>query len=1475
MDPVYEKSVMSLLGNYFKKHDVADLQKRSYDFFLTHRLSKIIEEEPYIEVQVKKNLFFRVEFGQTFVDKPYIVDEKRIIQYICPSEALLRDLTYSSVVSVTIHTFLVQKNEEGEEILEEKTHLKIPFARIPMMVGCSMCNLNALSPEDRRKKGHCDKDPGGYFIIKGKERVLVAQERINYNIVYVFEKKMTDQKHVMVSEIRSMSEETGHSVLVQMKIVANNLRVFVSLPFIAQDIPLGYVFMAYGCTLEKIEQILRQNLGYRQHKDLEVMIKAVMRDGQIIQDEEHAIQYIAQFATHVVSKDRRVQYVRQILMNEVFPHLGISSHEDHKMLFLGHMCAKTMLTLTGHRAMDDRDHLSNKRIEVSGTLVGDLFRTLWKRFTRTIEPQLSRRQDILIIISKMNLITMGLRHCFSTGNWGIPKSNYIRTGVSQVLSRLTFNSTLSHLRRIVIPIGKEGRNTKIRQVHPTQIGFFCSSETPEGSSAGIVKNFALLSEVSLAFDPIFMRMILEKLPGIVTDSRRFLQTTNTKITKVILNGNWMGVVTDGEAIMSLMTRMKRESKLIPPCVSLTHDVLEAEIRVFCDEGRMIRPLFVASRMPTLEEMKGEAAWEKMVERGQIVWVDSHELEDMVVAMYPHEIREGITDYCEIHPCLILGICASIMPYADHTQSPRICYHSSMVKQAIGIYSGTNEIRADTVVHVLCQPERLLVRSHVEEWMGMDDLPCGNNVIMAIACYGGWNQEDSIILNQSSVDKGLFRSFTYRSLMVEEKKKTSSHIETIELPPLEIRIRSFQYSKLDRHGIILPGVFVGSGDVIVGKVSTRQVKMGREDKIDTSVVIKNGEEGYVDKVFITTTPDGYKMVKIKIRSLKIPEIGDKLCSNCAQKGTVGMTLRAEDMPFTPDGIIPDIIINPLCFTGDTRVAFQEGLSRRLDSLSDQESGSVWTFLDSDKKLGVGRAMGVVKKGRSRVVCLKTSMGQSIRCTPDHPFLVKRGESDFVWSRADEIVLEQDRLVVGMDPPEDRVDLLEAEWIYRGLCMGRAEDRERLLAIFRLGGLYMSLDTSEEDTETVLEEVDHQAITDDYDLAGLDRSAFLDMSSPPDILFQPLTPLSIVREFIAGLWGERLRAEKRELLWTPPHHLKPPFVQRLTSLMVQRFDFGLTVRERTGQQGCEVVVPVAFLKQVGIRYFPRSMLHLTAVRYGLEAGVKDLDRFLEDHPVCKEGGYRTTKVVSRHQEEEEQIVYCLGVESSHNFVANGLVVHNCIPSRMTINQLMEAIGAKSAVMKGKRRYATTFSTDSVDIVDTLKQELHECGYEKNGNEMLINGITGKPMDVEIFIGPTYYHRLKHLVGSKIHARNHGKVSTLTHQPLEGRSRDGGLRFGEMERDCMISHGTSRFLLERLFDMSDPFRVPLCTKCGVMPSSLQVCPVCDGTEIRVVPMPYACKLLFQELNAMGIRINLFPEMDRQSSSSLNVPERALRLT
>jgi len=1380
MDSDYEDGVMGLLKSFFAQYDAADLQKRSYNFFLTHRLAKIIEEEPQIEVMLKKNEFFRVEFGQVFVDRPYIVDEKRAIQYILPSEALLRDLTYSSSLSINIFTrhYTVSEEDGSETVLEEKSYVKIPIARIPIMVGCSKCNLSLLSKKERIARGHCANDSGGYFIIKGKERVLVAQERTNYNMVYIFEKKNTDQKHLMVAEIRSMSEETGHSVLIQMKICVNSKRIMVGLPFISQDVPLGFVFVAYGCDIPTIDAILRKNIDIK-NPEIEMMIKSIIKDAMIIQNEETAIHHIAQFATHVVSRERRIMYVKQILMNEVFPHLGISSGEMHKILFLGHMCGKMLLTHAGVRPLDDRDHLSNKRVEVAGVLVGDLFRTLWKRFIRTIVPQLIKRLDILTIISKLNVITMGLRHCFSTGNWGIPKSNYIRTGVSQVLSRMSYNSTLSHLRRIVIPIGKEGRNTKIRQVHPTQIGFICSSETPEGSSAGIVKNFSLISEVSTGVDPIFMRMILEKLPGIETDFKKFMD--RTPWIKVFLNGNWMGLIDDGEEAYRRLDYLKNQQKLIPMHVSFTLE--ENELRVYCDEGRMIRPFFIASRMPSLVELK-ERDWDGLVRRGSIVWMDSHELEQKVVAMFPRDITMD-HDLCEIHPCLMLGICASLMPFADHTQSPRICYHSSMVKQSIGIYSGTNEVRADTVAHLLSYPEKPIVRSHVEEWLNLDKLPCGNNVIVAIACYGGWNQEDSIILNKSSVDRGLFRSFTYRTLMVEEKKKTSSHMETIDMPPLESRIRSFNYSKLDPRGIVCSGVYVGSGDVIVAKTSVRQIKMGREEKLDTSVVIKNGEEGYVDKVFVTTTPDGYKMVKIKIRAIKIPEVGDKLCSNCAQKGTIGMTLSREDMPFTPDGIVPDIIINPLCFAAETRVQCHDGLSRRMDLILDQ-TDPVWC-LDMDLGAVISSpSMGGEAKVMQAMVRLVRSDGVVVRCTPDHEFLILETDGSRRWCRADHIRIGEDRIVTGMRLPEDRAEWNEF-WRYElnGMVFRVDTERERRLAMsfFRAAGIHASF-------AVPLNAMDHKSIEKDTDLF-LDKDFTLFMKRLDDLSSSRM-PSCLVREFIAAFLSMHLDIQNDQLCFET---MDFEMVGRIARLIVLRFDILCTASQRIHENRARLVIrdPLAFIEKIGVRYHPLNSLRLSVLASFLRSRSQNFDGFLKEsgasgwyhhhHQEQKEAlPFYTTRLSERIHEEEEEMTYCIGVQTHHNFLAESMVVRNCIPSRMTINQLMESIGAKSAVMQGRYRRATTFSTHSVNIVDTLKQELHDCGYEKNGTERMINGMTGKPMDADIFIGPCYYHRLKHLVSAKIHARNHGKVSQLTHQPLEGRSRDGGLRFGEMERDTI---------------------------------------------------------------------------------------------
>ena len=198
-------------------------------------------------------------------------------------------------------------------------------------------------------------------------------------------------------------------------------------------------------------------------------------------------------------------------------------------------------------------------------------------------------------------------------------------------------------------------------------------------------------------------------------------------------------------------------------------------------------------------------------------------------------------------------------------------------------------------------------------------------------------------------------------------------------------------------------------------------------------------------------------------------------------------------------------------------------------------------------------------------------------------------------------------------------------------------------------------------------------------------------------------------------------------------------------------------------------------------------------------------------------------------------------------------HAIPSRMTINQLLECLGAKSAAIKGHFRDCTPFTGNSTDIMDKLCRELGELGFDENGNETMYSGITGEKLKYKIFMGPVYYQRLKHLVAEKIHSRDFGNVQSLTRQPLEGRSRDGGLRFGEMERDCMISHGASKFIQERLYDMSDPFSISVCEKCSNIPNYINSCDICKTNSVKDVKIPYACKLLFQELMAMGIKMEI----------------------
>ena len=470
-DKLSENYVWNVIHDFYKKEGLLSHQKESFNYFLSVGIDNIIQETDVVIEQ--PGLKYKAKFKNAYISSPSIIDDNRKLKVLYPSEAIKRDLNYESSVCVDIDEVFETEGEEPEFI----SHKRIEIAKTPIMLLSDKCNLTKLTKNERIEKGECLHDDGGYFIIKGKERVLVGQIRGMYNHPIVIPQKSGD-KYKYSCDVRSMSEETGHSVLLQCKIGVDDRTIVFSLPNIKDVIPVGVVFKALGFTEEK--DII--NIIGNKNKENSKYLKYIIRDSYHIKTQEDALKYIGQYSLHIIKDENREKYALQIVENELLPHMGITSTIKEKTIYLGHMVSKLLDTHVDIRKEDDRDNYLNKRVEMAGILCHDLFRTLFKRYVKTVQLQLEKkkqRPDILSVVNRMTSITIGLKHSFATGNWGVQKNNYIRTGVSQVLARMNYGSTLSHLRRCVIPIGKEGKNAKIRQTHPSQIMYLCPNETPK------------------------------------------------------------------------------------------------------------------------------------------------------------------------------------------------------------------------------------------------------------------------------------------------------------------------------------------------------------------------------------------------------------------------------------------------------------------------------------------------------------------------------------------------------------------------------------------------------------------------------------------------------------------------------------------------------------------------------------------------------------------------------------------------------------------------------------------------------------------------------------------------------------------------------------------------------------------------------------------------------------------------------------
>lgn len=1050
--PVSEKKLWDVFNSHYQQHGIARHQIESFNDFIENGIPRILHEEPDIVIK-KPDMIYRVAFSDAYVPEPAVMEEGlKLRTDRNPAECRLRNLNYESTIQVTV-TEYVQELKDGAEPLElpksddpkaklesalalakrddpvlvgalkllsgktetleieesepydlekdylsrfkpptVRTHTRVPLAKIPIMLRSGKCRLTHMTPQERIEAGEDERDHGGYFILGGKERVLVSQTRMDYNTVTV-RKGKADKKLKYSAQIRSMSEETGHSVALTASIGEDDRTLVFTLPYVKDMVPMGVVFRALGVkTKEELTQVIGLHIPEAQR-----YIGTIYRDSfrVDVRSQEDAIKYIASCVAAKTRDADKPAVATQVIESELLPHMGVTATPKEKLYFLGHMVKKLLLVQLGKKKLDNRDDYRFKRIEPAGDLILGLFRTLFKQYVGEIRKGLTSKKTSLDIRQQMkfgNKITNALRHAFTTGNWAVQKANYTRVGVSQVLKRY-FGASLSHLRTVMVPDGKDSKSKEMRKLHASECGYLCAWETPEGESVGVVINLALMARISIRIPTVQVKQVVERMDSILSVDEYDGENADPK---VFVNGSLVGFADIEEFTQEFKILRKQGAFGNDISIGVSRLEHDQEIRIHSDEGRMMRPVFNAKGADLLLTEDSEADWDALVEKGVISYLDNDESAELVGTFDQRELSQYKCDYFE-HPAMMMGVMASSSPFPTHSPSPRLCYQSNMGKQAVGEYSSAHPIRSDTLVHTLRNGQAPIVRTQPATMMGFDDRPAGVNAIVAIMTYGGQNQEDSVIINQSAIERGLLGADTWRTHTEETKREPPHREARIGLPPVNKRRKDWNYSLLGKDGVIrlripkesvytyhppkndeerermekqmitwedrletlqerldeasfrgesvrqietemefvqeemnklqtrLDGgtlkethmfnqqVRVQKGDVIIGKYLKITDKTKTEDDVtDCSLAIKKGEEGVIERVFESIASSGYKIVKVTIRSDKTPEIGDKVAARSAQKGVIGMVFRQEDMPYTADGIVPDILMNPHAF-----------------------------------------------------------------------------------------------------------------------------------------------------------------------------------------------------------------------------------------------------------------------------------------------------------------------------------------------------------------------------------------------------------------------------------------------------------------------------------------------------------------------------------------------------------------------------------
>ncbi|HUI86000.1 MAG TPA: DNA-directed RNA polymerase subunit B [Nitrososphaerales archaeon] len=1096
-----------ILRDLLDREGVARQHLNSYNEFVMNGMQNIIDEIGEIEIETVSTPY-KIKFGRITLGTPKVVEIDGSVSSILPIEARLRNLTYSSPI-------MLEMTIEEEGLPRDTTRQHI--GDLPVMVKSELCMLANKTKDQLIEVGEDPNDPGGYFMINGAERVIVGLEDLSPNKILVEAEKVAGAN---TYKSRVYSSVVGYRSKLEMSLKQDGA-INVKVPSCPVDLPFVIVMRALGIKSDK--EIADAVSPKPEIQDL--LEVSFDKAGEAPTDKD-ALVYIGNRVAHGMLEEFRIKRAQSMLDWGLLPHLGKTEDRRYdKAMFIGEAVCKLLELRLGWIEQDDKDHYGNKVIKFAGQMLADLFRTAFRNLVRDMKYQLERTGqkrggNVVGAAIRTGIITDKLNNAIATGNWGRGK-----VGVTQLLDRTNYLSTLSHLRRVQSPLSRSQPNFEARDLHATHFGRICPSETPEGVNCGLVKNLALSAIISVSAPAAEVEEKLWELGAKpIKESDPKLQQEGCR---VFMDGRFLGYVDDGERLAKAFRKLRREGQINPGAsvlyVTPLNENAYPRLYISLSSGRVLRPLVVVENGRSLltpdhveKVAAGQLSWRDLVEQGVVELIDANEEENCLVAMDPEELSTK-NSHLELFPAAMFGIAASIIPYPEHNQSPRNTYESAMAKQSLGFSSPTYPISPHVRQHLLVSPQAPVVRTRTLDLLKIDERPLGQNAVVAVLSFEGYNIEDAIIMNKSSVERGFARSFFYRLYEAEAKQYLGGMRDTFEIPSAESNIRGYRgekfYRLLEGDGVVSHEAQVSGGDVVMGRTSPpRFMEEYKEFEIkgpyrrDTSTAVRPSEAGVVDSVFMTENVEGGKMYKVRVRDMRVPEIGDKFASRHGQKGVVGLVVPQEDMPYTADGVVPDVIINPHAF----------------------------------------------------------------------------------------------------------------------------------------------------------------------------------------------------------------------------------------------------------------------------------------------------------------------------------------------------------PSRMTVGQFIESIAGKAGALRGTPVDGSAFSGESTD---DLEKVLTGRGYEPTGREVMYDGKTGKKFAADIFVGVVYYQKLHHMVADKIHARARGQVQMLTKQPTEGRARGGGLRFGEMERDCLIAYGASMVLKDRLLDEADKTEIYVCEKCGLIAyydakQRRYTCKIDgDQSKISTVVVAYAFKLLLQEMMSLNI--------------------------